>query len=41
MKSKDKSEEKSLNEKKDFYEKAKGQMRLPERILAAMPSFRG
>ena len=30
-----------MNEKKDFYEKAKGQMRLPERILAAMPGFRG
>jgi len=30
-----------LSEKKDFYEKAKKQMRLSERILAAMPGFRG
>jgi hypothetical protein len=30
-----------LSEKKDFYEKAKKQMRLSERIVAAMPGFRG
>jgi len=30
-----------LSEKKDFYEKAKKQMRLSERILAALPGFRG
>jgi len=30
-----------LNEKKDFYEKAKKQMRLSERIVAAIPGFRG
>ena len=30
-----------LSEKKDFYEKAKKQMRLSERILAAIPGFRG
>jgi hypothetical protein len=30
-----------LSEKKDVYEKAKGQMRLSERILAALPGFRG
>jgi hypothetical protein len=32
---------KLLSEKKDFYEKAKRQMRLSERILAAIPGFRG
>jgi len=30
-----------LSEKKDFYEKAKKQMRLSERILAEIPGFRG
>jgi hypothetical protein len=30
-----------LSEKKDFYEKAKKEMRLSERILAAIPGFRG
>ena len=30
-----------MNEKKDFYEKAKKQMRLSERIVAAIPGFRG
>lgn len=30
-----------MSEKKDVYEKAKGQMRLSERILAALPGFRG
>jgi len=30
-----------LSEKKDFYEEAKKQMRLSERILAAIPGFRG
>jgi len=30
-----------LSEKKDFYEKAKKQMGLSERILAAIPGFRG
>lgn len=30
-----------MSEKKDFYEKAKKQMRLSERIVAAMPGFRG
>jgi len=30
-----------LGEKGDMYEKAKGQMRLSERILAALPGFRG
>jgi phage-related tail protein len=30
-----------LNEKKGIYEKAKGEMRLTERILAALPGFRG
>ena len=30
-----------MSEKKNFYEKAKKQMRLSERILAAMPGFRG
>jgi hypothetical protein len=33
--------EQPLSAKKDFYEKAKKQMRLSERILAAMPGFRG
>ena len=41
IKSKDESEEEFLSEKKDFYEKAKKQMRLSERIVAAMPGFRG
>lgn len=30
-----------MSEKKDFYEKAKKQMRLSERILAEVPGFRG
>jgi DNA replication initiation complex subunit (GINS family) len=30
-----------LTEKKDLYEKAKGEMRLSERILAELPGFRG
>jgi len=30
-----------LSEKKDIYEKAKKEMRLSERILAAIPGFRG
>lgn len=30
-----------MSEKKDFYEKAKKQMRLSERILASIPGFRG
>jgi len=30
-----------LSEKKDFYEKAKKQMRFSERILAEIPGFRG
>ena len=30
-----------MSEKKDFYQKAKKQMRLGERILAAIPGFRG
>jgi len=30
-----------LTEKKDMYEKAKGEMRLSERILAQLPGFRG
>lgn len=30
-----------MSEKKDFYEKAKKQMRLSERILAEIPGFRG
>jgi hypothetical protein len=30
-----------LTEKKDIYEKAKSQMRLSERIVAALPGFRG
>jgi len=30
-----------LTEKKDMYEKAKSEMRLSERILAALPGFRG
>jgi len=30
-----------LTEKKDIYEKAKGEMRLSERILAQLPGFRG
>jgi hypothetical protein len=30
-----------LSEKKDLYEKAKGEMRLSERILAEIPGFRG
>ena len=30
-----------MSEKKDMYEKAKGQMRLSERLLAAIPGFRG
>ena len=30
-----------MSEKKDFYEKAKKQMSLSERILAALPGFRG
>jgi hypothetical protein len=30
-----------LSEKKDMYEKAKSEMRLSERILAALPGFRG
>jgi hypothetical protein len=30
-----------LSDKKQIYEKAKGQMRLSERILAAIPGFRG
>jgi hypothetical protein len=30
-----------LSEKKDYYETAKKQMRLSERILAALPGFRG
>ncbi len=30
-----------MNEKKDFYEKTKKQMRLSERIVAAIPGFRG
>lgn len=30
-----------MTEKKDIYEKAKGEMRLSERILAALPGFRG
>jgi hypothetical protein len=33
--------EQPLSEKKDFYEKAKKQMRLSERIVAAIPGFRG
>ena len=30
-----------MTEKKDLYEKAKDEMRLPERILAELPGFRG
>lgn len=30
-----------MTEKKDIYEKAKGEMRLSERILAQLPGFRG
>jgi len=30
-----------LSEKNDIYEKAKDEMRLPERILAELPGFRG
>lgn len=30
-----------MTEKKNLYEKAKGEMRLGERILAALPGFRG
>ena len=30
-----------MSEKKNVYEKAKGQMRLSERIVAALPGFRG
>lgn len=30
-----------MSEKKDFYEKAKRQMRVSERVLAAIPGFRG
>lgn len=30
-----------MTEKKNFYEKAKGEMRLSERIVAAIPGFRG
>lgn len=30
-----------MTEKKDMYEKAKGEMRLSERILAQLPGFRG
>ena len=30
-----------MSEKKDIYEKAKSEMRLSERILAALPGFRG
>src|SRR4030066_1753586 len=30
-----------MGEKKDVYTKAKGEMRLSERILAALPGFRG
>lgn len=30
-----------MTEKKDLYEKAKSEMRLSERILAALPGFRG
>ena len=37
----DKSEEMSLTGKEDLYEKAKKEMRLSERILAAIPGFRG
>lgn len=37
----DKSEEMSLTEREDLYEKAKKGMRLSERILAAIPGFRG
>ena len=38
---KDKGGKIALGEKKDFYEDAKKQMRLSERILAAIPGFRG